>query len=487
VLAFAADGPTGAPEEGAGSGSADAGEAVELPAERTASSQTFERTDGSREARIYQAPVNYKDEDGVWRPIEEGLEREGNAFVNGDSSVDLRLPSRMGTAPLRVSIGEDWIAERLLGAATEAGELEGELASYEATNPGTSFDFSTLAHGIEQKITLANPSEPSTLRFELSASNGLEPSKAEDGSIEFKDGKGDVVAVLQPLIMYDSNPDLSAISKAVSYQLAPRVDGTWELTLEASREWLTQPDREWPVVIDPAITGEIPLNEDCTIWGAAAYETWGGFCGSAGYQWDKAFALHSTNENGRALLYFNIDPAHANTAVPKTAYVTGASVNLYAPKAVQNTKGIQLRNVVDTGTGGWASTASWRSAWCYSGTCRPWLNKGGDYGFANWELTTPQRGSQAGWWTFNDGAMIDTVQGWASGQVKNWGLLLKQDNDSMECTGIGPACTDRLAEFASSAYSEANKRPYLSIAYWPQAPATSKLASPKTARRPPVA
>jgi hypothetical protein len=34
VLAFAADSPTGAPEEGAGSGSADPGEAVELPAER---------------------------------------------------------------------------------------------------------------------------------------------------------------------------------------------------------------------------------------------------------------------------------------------------------------------------------------------------------------------------------------------------------------------------------------------------------------------
>ena len=179
VLAFAADAPTGAGDEGGSSATPDAGEGVEIPADRTATSQTFELSDGSREARIYQTPVNYRDEDGDWHPIEEGLEREGSAIVNAENSFDLRLPSRLGAAPMRVSFGDDWIAERLIAAPSDAGELEGEVASYEAANPGTGFEFATLGAGVEQKITLADVSEPSTLHFELSASSGVEATEGE--------------------------------------------------------------------------------------------------------------------------------------------------------------------------------------------------------------------------------------------------------------------------------------------------------------------
>lgn len=454
---------------------------VEVAAKRTATSETFRLPNGSLETRFYESPVNYQNAAGEWKPIEEGFEDgAGTALSNGANSFDVQLPARIGTDPLHISLSEgEWIAKRLLGDQTEAAELEGggEGVSYETPDAGTSFDFSTLGNGVEERITLESPSEPSTLRFELSASEGLTPSKTAEGAIEFKDAEGKVAATLPAPVMYDSNPTHHAISNDVIYQLAPRSKGTWELTLEANREWLTDPGREWPVTIDPAIIENVPVNEDCTIFGGI-YETYSGFCGSAGWQWVKAFALYSTKEVGRNLLWFNVDPAHVGSPIPKTAYVTSASLSLYGVEPVKNTVGIQIRDVVDTGTGGWAPSASWRSAWCYSGTCKNWFNKGGDYGFMNWEITTAQRGSQAGWWTFDGPTMTNHVQGWVSGSIKNMGLLLKQNNDSLECTGSGPACTDRVARFASSAYSEAAKRPYLAITYWPQAPATSKIASP---------
>ncbi len=45
---------------------------TELEAKRTATSQTFELPSGALETRIYEAPVNYRDADGSWEPIEEG-------------------------------------------------------------------------------------------------------------------------------------------------------------------------------------------------------------------------------------------------------------------------------------------------------------------------------------------------------------------------------------------------------------------------------
>jgi RHS repeat-associated protein len=489
-LAFGSEGSSGDQQSAADDSGATEAEPVEQPGKRTATSETFELPDGSREARIYQAPVNYRDDEGKWQPIEEGLEREGGAFVNGDNSFDLRLPSRMGTAPLRVSIGENWISERLMAAASDPGELAGEAATYEAANPGTTFEFSTLGTGLEQKITLASAAEPSSLHFELDTSAGLLPSKADDGSIEFRGSDGDVVAVLQPPVMYDSNPTRPAMSDAVSYQLASRNDGTWELNLEADREWLTEPDRAWPVTIDPAITEKFGAGMDCTIFGGA-YEKSSGFCGTAGWQWDEAFALHSTNEVGRNLIKFPLNNHHTNPY--NKGYVTAASINLYAPNAVQGTNAIQLRNVVMDPEHLWGATTTWQCKFYSGGKCltgNKWTSPGGDYGPSIVaEIATAQRGSQAGWWTFEGSSLVDLVQKWIGGgdETPNTGLLLKQDNDSLECTGSGPACTDRMALFASSAYSEAEKRPYISMTYWPPAPTTSKVTSPTdgttTARR----
>jgi RHS repeat-associated protein len=459
-------------------------EAEELPAKRTATSDTYELPSGERETRVFQTPVNYRDAEGDWQPIEEGLQREGSSFVNGQSSFDAELPGRIGTAPVRVSFGDQWVAERLLGKSTEAGELEDEAASYEAANPGTSFEFSTLASGLEEKITLADPSAPSTFHFELTTSAGLKPELAESGGIEFTDSEGKVIAELPAPVMYDSSspPQLSG---AVNYALQSRSDGSWDLTLEADREWLSAPQRNFPAVIDPVTSEKLPVNVDCSIFGGA-YETYSGFCGSAGWQWDEAFSWRSTQEVGRALLYFPINGAGGG--LPKNAYVTDASLSLYAPSAAVNTKAVQVRNVVDAGTGGWSTSASWRWGWCYSGTCHNWLNKGGDFGFDNWQISTAERGSQAGWWNFGGASgMTEIVQDWATGATKNYGLLVKQDEDSLSCTEGGVKCKDSSAMFASSAYSEAEKRPYLAVNWWPQAPATSKLATPtegtRTARR----
>jgi RHS repeat-associated protein len=482
TAAIASGGETQAPQPT--DQSAESSAAVELPADRTATTKTFSLLDGARETRVFQAPVNYRDEAGEWRSIEEGFEPEDNAFVNAASSFEARLPRRLGSAPVRVDFGDAWISEQLLGQPSEAGELEGEAASYEAASAGTEFEFSTLPGGVEEKVVLENVAQPSTLRFELGTSPGVVPSITSEGSVIFRDAQGEIVATLPRPVMYDSASPQPALSDAVGYKLNPRGEGLWELILEANREWLAQSERQWPVVIDPAITEGFPPAMDCDIFGAPAYEETSFFCGSAGWTKDEAFAWPATNEKGRSLLAWNL------ASLPSTSYVTSAAVHLYSVEAMGETKGVQLRNVVDVGTNGWNTWANWRRANCTSSSCPNWFNRGGDFGFLNWEITTAEHGTAPGWWNFGEGAatMTSLVQEWIDGAQANHGFLLKQKNDSVECSGSEPeACTKRTAFFASTAYSEAAKRPYLSIVYWPQAPATEKIASPMegtiTARR----
>ncbi|MCW2987158.1 MAG: repeat protein, partial [Solirubrobacterales bacterium] len=244
----------------------------ELEGKRTATSQTFRLPDGSRETRVYEAPINYRDAQGDWQPIEEGLEPAGGgALTNGDNAFDLRLPARIGAGPVRLTIGDQWISQQLLADPTAPADLEGEDAVYETASSMTSFAFSSLPNGLKEDIVIDDLSQPSTFRFELSASAGLTPVKVEDGSIEFRDANDSLVAILPAPVMIDSNPDAPASSRAVTYNLDSKGTGSWLLTIEADRDWLAAPERVWPVKIDPSVTVPAPAL-GCEIFNGAYSE-----------------------------------------------------------------------------------------------------------------------------------------------------------------------------------------------------------------------
>lgn len=113
---------------------------VELPGERTATSDTYRLDSGELETRVYGTPVNYRDPEGEWQPIEEGLEAQpdGSGLQNGANAFDLSLAERLGEAPVRLTLGDEWVGVRLLGQDSGPAELEGEAATYEAAAPASS-------------------------------------------------------------------------------------------------------------------------------------------------------------------------------------------------------------------------------------------------------------------------------------------------------------------------------------------------------------
>ncbi len=441
----------------------------EVVSERTATSQTFELPDGELETRIFGSPINYRDEEGDWQPIGEGFEElPDGELSNAPNSFDTVLPDRLGEGPVRLSEDGQWVSSELLGPEPEPVQLEGETASYEFPDGGTSFEFSNLANGLKEEIELADSSQSSTFRYALHASSGLIPELTEEGAIEFRDGEGSLAATLPAPMMEDSasNP---AVSNAIHFELAQSGPDTWELTVEADRDWLNDPDREWPVRIDPSTVLKYSPTLDCGFMGWTG-ENGERRCGSSLYPQYSTQSYYPTTGKAyrsRVALKFAV------SGIPSTASVTEATLALHAATPGVNTTGVEVMRA----TTNWTSSLNWLT---YDGGHK-WKKEGGDFSDLNQRIYTAQRGSEWGWWNFTDvrqkGGLRELVDLWRTGKTANLGLIVKlYDDTTVSCT---PECFERDIDWDSSGAPEASFRPYLAVTYYPKAPASSKVIFPK--------
>jgi RHS repeat-associated protein len=429
----------------------------ELAEKRTATSQTFRLPDGELETRVFEAPVNYLDAEGNWQPIEEGLERQpdGSGLTNGANEFDLELPERLESAPLRLATDGGWVSSELLGADLEPARLEGDAASYESGDGDFSFDLASLANGVKEDIEIGSLAAPSSFTYALDASAGVVPALLPDGSIEFRDGQGHVLATLPAPSMSDSASPEPAVSRQVHYDLEEAGDH-WTLRIVADREWLEAPDRAWPVRIDPTITtGPV---RDCIIGGRKEQEGWMD-CASWGQQHVQLRQIARLNSSEdfweRGLI--EVTPP----ALPVGAVVGAVAYNLHAPAAASETAGVELRTL----TRQWTSKATWSR---YD-VEHPWTTEGGDYSTLLGEVQTSVRGAQAGWWQFS------LPKSTAESQTPI-NMLAKLLDDKVR-TCLTKSCTERDLIFDSSAATETANRPYLSVVYGFKPSATTEAAS----------
>jgi len=460
---------------------------TELPEERTATSNTYELPSGALQTELFTAPVNYEAADGEYKPIDESLEEApGGGVTNGANSFDLQLPEQMGDGAVRLSEEGDWLSFRLLGDETEAAEVGGATASYEAGN-GSSFELHSLPDGVKEEITLDNPLAPRLYRYGLDFSQGLAPSLQEDGSIKVKDKGGDLFATLPAPTIADAGGAPPA--SAVHYSLQKGSEaGQWTLAVEADEAWLSDPERAWPVTIDPPVY--IYTEQDCTIGSLPSPKGWTR-CGASGATELAAGYVQSESQPIRTFLRFKLG-TNLNPVIPSNAYVSNATLKLYAPKAAENTvPGLETKRVTQS----WNTKINWEQ-FKNNDFINPykWTTPGGDFtseGHAEVLTANREGGAAAGWWNFSSSSLRELVEGWVedntilSNGINNQGIVVKQIDETRtaECESKG-VCPRRYVGFNSSA---ASNPPQLELTYFTKAPATNKMVSPKegttTARR----
>jgi RHS repeat-associated protein len=447
---------------------------VELPEERTATSNTFELEGGERETRIYESPVNFEDGEGNWKPIDEELEAAaGGAITNGANSFDLQLPEQVGEGQVRVSSDGQWVSYRYLGPATEPADVEGAVARYEGKGNEPSFELKSLANGLKESIVIGDASQPSDYAFELEAAPGLVP-RLEAGSVVFRNANEEVVAAMPAPTISDSN-EADPTGSPVSYSLESVGEEHWKLTAKVDPEWLHDPARDWPVTIDPTIN--IGSSQyDCII----ATTTENEMCGNAGYSYLTSKANYIENgetQLARTLLRFNI------SAIPSSAYLTSATIGLYSAKEATNVSRVDLYDVEKLWeVYGGALYPTWKYRAKSNFASLQWASAGGDYGASMASpsyVNTSSRGSKPGWWNFSGTDLTWLVQRWLDKGVANDGVLLKLHEE-----GSRSCCIERRVEWESST---GTNKPYLSVTYSPPAPSDSKVTAPtdgtKTAKR----
>jgi RHS repeat-associated protein len=478
ALAYGDESPSGDSTEAALSAPPAESPGPELEGMRTATSQTFLLPDGGRETQIFESPINYKDANGDWQPIEEELEPAGDSgLTNGDNSFDLSLPERIGADPVRLSEGDEWVSYRLLGSETEPVVVEGDTASYETANPGITYELTSMATGVKEAIEIAGPDRQSTFNFELDASAGLTPSLTSDGSLELRNADDQLFAELPTPTISDSSAEPPVPTPNVSYALEEIRAGHWRLAVEADKAWLAQPERVWPVTIDPTML-VAASSLDCVIGSVPLPEGWRG-CGTTGRTELSAAYSQKENQPVHTLVRFSLSALGGEDH--QSAYVSAATLGLYAPAAAENSPaGLEARKV----TKSWTEALTWRKYRAGSGGSEvEWATPGGDYTSQGAEVLTSQRGSQAGWWNFSSPDLVELAN--ASNSVS---LLVKQINESKaECEANSANCNRRYVAFNSSAASDPNTRPRLSLTWYPPGPKDSHVTLPTngttTARR----
>ncbi|MFR9725136.1 DNRLRE domain-containing protein [Streptomyces sp. MS19] len=234
---------------------------VELPEERDEQSRTFLNTDGTYTTRYYNEPVNYDIGADGWAPIDPTLARAstGEAWSTESTEAPIAFAARADEQPLvRMELDAGHaVGYALDGAAPVPGTVDGPLITYRGVGPDADIEFIGGNDSVKETLVLNSPEAPSEWRFPLHLT-GLTAVQDETGGIAFVDPEEQAHAYMPTGWMEDAATDErsgdGAISGGVAYALGEDTSGMQVLTVTLDEEWLTAPERVFPVRVDPSVT-----------------------------------------------------------------------------------------------------------------------------------------------------------------------------------------------------------------------------------------
>ncbi|MER7107849.1 polymorphic toxin-type HINT domain-containing protein [Streptomyces sp. NPDC000229] len=222
----------------------------ELVGERDGRSRTYLNADGTQTTELSTAPLNFRDGEGDWRPIDADLVERPGGWTNSGDAVDVRIADRADAAELAavtLPSGEVF-GYGLDSAAAGAGTADGNKVTYEKVLPETDLWLESQAGGVKETLVLHSADAPGEFLFPLRLT-GL-TAKARDGSITLTDAAGRTKAVIPAGFMEDAK---GVLSHAVRYDLVEQHGGGQALRVNVDQEWLTDPARAFPVRVDPSV------------------------------------------------------------------------------------------------------------------------------------------------------------------------------------------------------------------------------------------
>ncbi|WP_261574215.1 DNRLRE domain-containing protein [Frankia gtarii] len=231
---------------------------VELPERRTAAAQVFHNPDGTFTTEQSLGTERFRDAKGAWVGVDTAL----------TEATGGRLRSRATEHPVEVAAAasDPQVGRIQLGAGMSFGfgvddaassaraQVEGSKATFASVRDSADLQLGPTADGLKEVIVLRSADAPSTWTFPL-ALTGL-TARVDGDRVLLADGAGTVRAAIPPGWMEDSRATggLHATSRGVTYRLVTTKDGGQALQVDLDRAWLADPERVYPVNVDPTVT-----------------------------------------------------------------------------------------------------------------------------------------------------------------------------------------------------------------------------------------
>ncbi|MFF2658413.1 LamG-like jellyroll fold domain-containing protein [Kitasatospora sp. NPDC058032] len=247
---------------------------MEDTAKRTESTSVFVNPDGTKTVRVYSRPVHYKAADGTWADIDTTLSQtRAGRWREAANDQDVTFAaSSDATALLSWQLdAAHQVSYSLKGATAVAGAVSGEQLTYPGVLPGADVVYNGMAQGIKESLVLHDSSAPAVWDFPL-ALTGLSAAVGDGGQVEFRDEKGDVRLTIPTGFMEDSRIDPAsgdgARTGGVTYTLVTEND-TPVLRMSLDTSWLKDPNRVYPVKVDPTTTNGINAGQSTFVQNTA--------------------------------------------------------------------------------------------------------------------------------------------------------------------------------------------------------------------------
>jgi hypothetical protein len=379
---------------------------------RDTTSKTYELADGSREWVGYAEAVHYKDSSGLFQEIDNSIVSEDKqvdeadyAYRNAANCYTARfgpkadgghlvnIESRgksiaFGPAEVKAS---DAVMTADFGSRALTDMTYGESClGYREVYQGVDLAYEPKTYGVKEYLVLRQAMVQNEFTFDFKL-RGLTVQQA-DGRISFVDKKGEVVFWLGEPLAVD---DVGAMTEDVTYSITSN-GGNCELMVTVSRAYLGDPQRVYPVILDPEVM-ICGTNDTYDTYVSSRYPTSNYYL----YTWlrtgrDSDYYTRRTYLRFDLVSAWSIDPDDVTSAYVRIKKYSGATPVITA-----------YRN-----TGSWASsTITWNNKPSYTTS----------------ECSTTATNDSGTWWRMYN---LTVVKKWLNGTYPNYGWMIKDATES---------------------------------------------------------
>ena len=143
--------------------------------------------------------------------------------------------------------------KKVLGKTKSTNQL-----SYEQIEENVNLEYKVEANKIKENIIIKAPQETYEFEFKMNIKDLKAQLSKNEQNIELLDQQNTIQYIIPSPYMFDNN---NQYSNDIGYEIVDEGEGILTFTLKADSSWINNPERVFPVTLDPEIIIQLEENE----------------------------------------------------------------------------------------------------------------------------------------------------------------------------------------------------------------------------------